>query len=114
MVVQDYRDLSSTPHPNLGGIMLRQLRQLKGIKVQDLNLRIFEILPGTENPLHAHVYSHALFVLQGEGIIRHENGDHHIKEGDVVFIERDEAHSFANPGVELFRFLCIDYCALEG
>jgi len=114
MKVQDYQDLLSTPHPNLEGIMLRQLRQLEGIKVQNFNLRIFEVLPGTENPLHAHAYSHDLFVLLGEGIIRHENGDHHIKEGDVVFIERDEAHSFANPGVELFRFLCIDYCALEG
>jgi len=114
MIVQDYRDLLSAPHPNLEGIMLRQLRQLKGIKVQDLNLRIFEVLPGTENPLHAHVYSHDLFVLQGEGIIRHQNGDHHIKEGDVVFIEPDEVHSFANPGDELLKFLCMDYYALEG
>jgi len=37
-----------------------------------------------ENPLHAHAYSHDLFVIRGEGIVHLETADQRIKEGEVV------------------------------
>jgi len=114
MIVQDHQDLSKTPHPFLEGVMLRHLQDLKGKRVEDLNLRIFEVQPGTENPLHAHAYSHDLFVIRGEGIVHLATANQRIKEGEVVSIEPDESHSFANESDNLLQFLCVDYRVVDG
>ena len=112
MIVRDHQDLSKTPHPFLNGVMLRHVRDLKGERIEDLNLRIFEVQPGTENPLHAHDYAHDLFVLKGEGLVRLGDSDQRILEGDIVAIDPDESHSFANESDGLLQFLCIDYRVL--
>jgi quercetin dioxygenase-like cupin family protein len=114
MIVKDHLDLSRTPHPFLDGVMLRHIRDLKGKRIEDLNLRIFEVQPGTENPLHAHSYSHDLFVIQGEGIVRLETTDENIRAGDLVTIRPNEAHSFANVSDDLLQFICIDYRIMDG
>ena len=85
------------------------MEHLKGKRIVDLNIRIFEVQPGTENELHTHEYSHDLFVIEGEGIVRLSTDDQRIQEGDVVHISPKESHSFANGGESTLRFLCIDY-----
>ena len=113
MKIQDFQMLPKIQHPTLTGVETLSLRYLKGDSVTDLNLRIFEIQPGTENPLHSHDYSHDLFVIKGMGSVRLESGDQRIKEGDVVSIASHEPHAFVNDGEEILQFLCMDCTALE-
>jgi quercetin dioxygenase-like cupin family protein len=109
MLVQAQDDLPKTAHPHLEGIILQHIKAYKGTKVDDLNIRIFEVQPGTENELHSHAYSHDLYVIQGQGIVRLEGKNERIQQGDVVFIKPEVAHSFANKSAEAFQFLCVDY-----
>ena len=111
--IQNYQEVLREPHPTLDGIFIRKLADLEGKRIKNLNLRIFEVQPDTENDLHAHGYSHDLFVIEGEGVVRLSNDDQSIKEGDVVHIAPGESHSFANAGGSELRFLCIDY-RMEG
>lgn len=114
MIVSDHHDLSKTKHPSLKGVELRYLRDLKGKRVEDLDLRIFEIQPSVDNPLHAHAYSHDLFVIKGRGLVRLGDSDQRIKEGDVASIAPDEPHSFANDSNDILQFLCLDCRVIEG
>jgi quercetin dioxygenase-like cupin family protein len=113
MNIQDFQMLPKVQHPTLTGVETRSLRCLKGDIVNDLNLRIFEVQPGTENPLHTHAYSHDLFVLCGSGLIRLEVGEQRIAKGDVASIAPYEPHAFVNDGGEVLQFLCMDCTVLE-
>lgn len=113
MKIQDFQMLPKIQHPILTGVETRSLRYLKGDIVTDLNLRIFEIQPGTENPLHKHAYSHDLFVLHGTGLIRLEDGEKRIGKGDVASIASYEPHAFVNDGGEVLQFLCMDCTLIE-
>jgi quercetin dioxygenase-like cupin family protein len=111
--VQGCHELLKVKHPVLNGVETSYLRDLRGKKVEDLNLRIFKIQPGTENPLHTHAYSHDLFVIRGTGIVRLENGEQRISEGDVASIASDEPHAFVNDSEEVLQFLCMDCTVTE-
>lgn len=113
MEVQNHSRLPNIKHPVLTGVETRSLRDLKDKNVEDLSLRIFEIQPGTENPLHAHAYSHDLFVIGGKGLIRHENGEQRIGEGDVASIASYEQHAFVNDSDAVMQFLCMDCIVVE-
>jgi quercetin dioxygenase-like cupin family protein len=72
--VQGCQEFSKVKHPVLSGVETCSLRNLKDKVLEDLSLRVFEIQPGAENPLHAHVYSHDLFVIRDTGLVQLENG----------------------------------------
>jgi len=108
MKVQDYRRLSATKHPELEGVELRHIRDLRGKRVEDVELRIFVIQPGTTNPPHTHTHTHDLFIVKGTGLVRQGTDEHRISEGDVVSIAPDEPHSFVNDSNDMLQFLCMD------
>jgi quercetin dioxygenase-like cupin family protein len=113
LIVQDYQTFSKVKHPVLNGVETRSLQSLKGKVVEDLSLRIFEVQPGTENPLHTHAYSHDLFVIRGTGLVRLENGEQRIGEGDVASITPYEPHAFVNDGDDVLQFLCMDCTVID-
>ncbi len=113
MKVKAYQELTKITHPVLIGVETRSLQNLKGKLVEDLDLRIFDIQPGTDNPLHTHAYSHDLFVMRGTGLIRLEDGEQRITEGDVASIGSYEPHAFVNDGDEVLQFLCMDCTIIE-
>jgi quercetin dioxygenase-like cupin family protein len=93
LIVRDYQTFSKVKHPILDGVETRSLRNLRGKMVTDLDLRIFEVQPGTDNPLHTHAYSHDLFVIRGTGLIRLEERELRIGEGDVASIASFQPHA---------------------
>ena len=89
----------------------------KGVKVRWLiteemgartfAMRLFEVEPEGYSPLHSHPWEHEIFILKGEGIAIGEEGEHPIKEGDVIFIPPDERHQLRNTGDGKLMFLCL-------
>ena len=70
-------------------------------------MRMFELEPGGNTPLHQHPHEHEVFVLEGTGVVALEGKDHPISPEDVVFVPGHSVHSFGNTGDSTLRFLCL-------
>jgi len=70
-------------------------------------MRMFEIEPGGNTPLHTHPHEHEVFVLAGAGVFVHKGLNHPIGPDDVVFVPGGHEHCFRNTGDATLRFLCL-------
>ena len=70
-------------------------------------MRLFELAPGGQTPLHTHTNEHEVFVLEGEGSIWREGKDVAVRHGTAIFVPGGEKHCFKNRGKSAFRFLCL-------
>lgn len=70
-------------------------------------MRIFEVAPGGNTPLHHHPYEHEIYVMEGAGTVWREGEEVPIKPGDVLYIPADEQHQFKNAGSAPFKFMCL-------
>jgi len=62
-----------------------------------LKINITEYAPGTEHKLHSHPdQEEVIFVLEGEGITRTEEGDKPISAGAFIFIPAGTDHATIN------------------
>jgi len=74
---------------------------------ENFAMRVFEIQPGGNTPLHQHDWEHEVFVLQGEGVARSETDEECFKEGDIFFVKPMEWHQFVNTGKETLKIICL-------
>jgi quercetin dioxygenase-like cupin family protein len=70
-------------------------------------MRLFEIRPGGNTPYHAHDWEHVVYVLEGKGVLKTENGDAEFSAGDALLAAPGEKHNFVNTGDATLRFLCV-------
>jgi len=70
-------------------------------------MRLFEIEAGGYTPLHKHDWEHEVFILEGEGVIVHDEETKLFRAGDVAFIPPNEEHQFRNTGNKLVKLLCL-------
>lgn len=70
-------------------------------------MRLFTVQPGGHSPHHTHDFEHVVKIEQGEGIAVDSNGEHNVKEGDVLFVKPNEIHQFKNNSDKVFKFICI-------
>ena len=70
-------------------------------------MRLFEVAPGGHTPLHTHDWEHEVFILEGEGVLTFEGGDHPFSAGHFAFVPEGKEHSFRNTGPDRLAFLCI-------
>lgn len=70
-------------------------------------MRIFEVAPGGNTPLHHHPYEHEIYVMEGQGTVWRDGREVAIKPGDVLYIPADEQHQFKNAGSGAFKFMCL-------
>jgi quercetin dioxygenase-like cupin family protein len=70
-------------------------------------MRMFEMEPLGNSPLHAHAWEHEVFILEGGGVVVDGDKERRFKAGDVVFVAPNEKHQFKNNGSKMLRFLCI-------
>jgi len=71
-------------------------------------MRLFELKPEGIIPLHSHVdKEHEIFVIEGKGILESASKTISIQQGDVIFIDRQEVHSFINNSTKPLRFICV-------
>jgi len=48
-----------------------------------------------------------VYVLEGEGFVRHEDREHPLGPGDAVFIPANQVHQFRSTESAHLRFLCL-------
>jgi quercetin dioxygenase-like cupin family protein len=70
-------------------------------------MRMFEIEPGGNTPLHRHPHEHEVFIVEGAGVFVHEGQNHPISMEDVIFVPGNDLHSFKNTSDSTLRFLCL-------
>jgi quercetin dioxygenase-like cupin family protein len=70
-------------------------------------MRVFEIAPGGQTPLHRHPYEHEIYVMDGQGTVWRDGKEVPIKPGDVLYIPADEQHQFRNAAGKPFKFMCL-------
>ncbi|MBN2363932.1 cupin domain-containing protein [candidate division WOR-3 bacterium] len=70
-------------------------------------LRVMELEEGGYTPFHEHQWEHINYVLDGEGIIKTEQGDKKLQKGSAVLVPAGEKHQYLNGGKEKFRFICL-------
>ncbi len=100
---------TEVPAQELYGVPGVTIRWLAGKKegAPTFAFRIIEMEPGTEVPIHAHDWEHEIFVLSGQGIVRAQDEEKHVKEGDFALIPPGVDHQFVNTGDGVFRFVCV-------
>jgi quercetin dioxygenase-like cupin family protein len=70
-------------------------------------MRVFEVGPGGNTPLHDHEWEHEVYILEGEAEVVSEAGAQPVSAGDAVLILPGERHQFRNRGGAGARFLCM-------
>ncbi len=70
-------------------------------------MRVFEVEPGGEIPLHHHWYEQEMYVLEGEGTIGDADTEQPIRAGTVMYVPPHQPHRLRNTGQDRLRFICV-------
>ncbi len=71
-------------------------------------MRMFEIKPFSNVPLHNHWQDHEIFILNGKGKFYNDEGESfNVQTGDVLYIPPNEKHGIENNDEETLKFLCL-------
>ena len=69
----------------------------ENVNAKYVRINITEYAPGTEHKLHIHPsQEEVIYVLEGEGITRTDNGDKRIGPGAFVFVPANTRHATLN------------------
>jgi quercetin dioxygenase-like cupin family protein len=104
--VVHYEAVPADPVPDLEGVTIRWLIA-KADGAPHFAMRLFELQPGSGSPDHRHTWEHEVFVLEGEGVVRTEDGNQPLSPGVAVFVPGEVQHQFLNTGTGPLRFLCL-------
>ena len=88
------------------GVTIRWLID-RNTGAENFAMRMFVLEPGGYTPYHSHDFEHEVFVLEGKGIVRTEDGEFSIEKDSFVFVPPNCYHQFINTGSENLRFLCL-------
>ena len=108
MIIQHYTDVEVMipEEQGVNGVKMRRvIAEKEG--AENFVMRVFEVEPGGNTPLHTHAWEHEVFILSGNGIVVDESGDREVKTGDVVFVAGEEKHQFKNPSDKPWEFICL-------
>ncbi len=79
----------------------------KEMGAPNVAMRLFEMEPGGNSPLHKHPWEHEVFILEGKATVVGEQGEKTGTHGDAVFIPPNEMHQFKNNDKSTLKFLCL-------
>ena len=108
MVIQYYKDVETMvpTEQDISGVKMRRvIAEKEGAK--NFVMRVFEIDPGGNTPLHKHDWEHEVFILNGTGIVVSPSGERKVKSGDVIFVPGGEEHQFRNENDKALEFICL-------
>ena len=108
MKILHYTDLEASPvtQEEAEGVTVRWLIA-KEDGAPNFAMRLFEVEPGGNTPLHTHDWEHEVYILDGNGVVWKEGNDVAIGPGTTLFVPPGEKHCFKNVGEEVLRFLCL-------
>lgn len=108
MIIQHYKDVEVMipSEQGVNGVKMRRvIAEKEGAK--NFVMRVFEVEPGGNTPLHTHDWEHEVFILSGGGIVVDSSGEHEAGAGDVLFVPGGEIHQFRNTGDKPWEFICL-------
>ncbi len=72
------------------------------------SFRVFTLEPGGFTPFHKHNYEHLNYVIEGNGVLRNENGEEFpLEKGDFAIVEPNEKHQYISKSVNSnFVMIC--------
>lgn len=70
-------------------------------------MRMFEVEPGGNTPLHSHNWEHEMFILEGDALIVCGEKEFKVGSGYAVFIPPGVEHTVVNIGPGTLRLLCL-------
>jgi len=70
-------------------------------------MRLFEVEPGGNTPLHTHETEHEVFILEGTGAVWRDGKEVPVDPGTAVFVPPEERHCFYNRGEAVLKFICM-------
>jgi quercetin dioxygenase-like cupin family protein len=71
-------------------------------------MRLYTLKPNGIIPLHKHDSTeHEIFVIRGQGLIDDGNKQTPVRQGDAIFVQAGEKHSFVNTTDEDLQFICV-------
>lgn len=101
-----YEEVPAVAMPELEGVTVRWLIAREH-GAPHFAMRLFELQPGSGSPDHRHPWEHEVYVLEGKGTVRTEEGSRPLYPGTAVFIPGGIQHQFLNDGAQPLRFLCL-------
>lgn len=105
MKVRNWHEVEAREAPGFPGVSLRWvISESEG--ADNFAMRVFEVEPGAEIPLHDHWYEQEMFVLSGEGVASTPDTETTMLPGSVLWVGPHERHGFRNPGEDVLRFIC--------
>jgi quercetin dioxygenase-like cupin family protein len=79
----------------------------KSVGAPTFAMRHFTFQPRGHTPLHKHDWEHEVYVLEGEGFVRHQDQEYPIRLGDAIFVPPNQLHQFRSTETSRLRFLCM-------
>ncbi|HYM49366.1 MAG TPA: cupin domain-containing protein [Candidatus Limnocylindrales bacterium] len=70
-------------------------------------MRRFDVDPGGHTPFHTHAWEHEVYILDGQGELRTEEGVRRFQRGDALFVAPGVRHQFAASPAAPMQFLCM-------
>ena len=70
-------------------------------------MRHFTVETGGFTPFHSHDWEHEVYVLEGDGKVRYEDGEEKIGPGDAILIPPNKKHQFQASSWRTLKFLCM-------
>ena len=100
---------TKVPEESVEGLPGISMRWVIGENVGAPNfaMRVFTLEPGAATWYHGHDWEHQVYVLEGEGSVRHAGGEVPIGAGSCVYVAPNEMHQFTNRGQSALRFICV-------
>lgn len=106
MKIEHYQQTELQPAEGCEGVGVRWVIS-KEDSAPHFAMRIFDVLPGASTPYHQHPWEHEVFILQGEGAVKTEEGERPFAAEYVIYIAPNELHQFLNKGKDILRFICL-------
>lgn len=90
--------------PDAPGARKRKLNDVES----SVSTAMIEVAPGGHTLRHSHPYEHTMYIVEGMGEARDENGNAPLSPGVFLYIRPDELHVVYNTGVKPLKFLTIE------
>lgn len=74
--------------------------------VETFAMRRFTLDNNGQTPYHSHEWEHEVYVLNGKGKIKKQDGEEELSAGDVVYVPSGVTHQFVSE-TEGLSFLCL-------